>query len=72
MKNSIDIPITLENENEKWHLLRIPYQGEKEGYLIKPVKRNLKKILTNSVKPQITYTGRKFRSLLNIFILVNL
>ena len=29
MKNSIDVPITLDNENEKRHLLTIPYQGEK-------------------------------------------
>ena len=27
------------------------------------MKRNLKKILPNNVKPQITYTGRKLRSL---------
>ena len=60
MKNSIDVPITLENENEKPHLLTNPYQGEKRDYLIESMKRNLKKTLPNSVKPQITYTGRKF------------
>ena len=60
MKNSIDVPITLENKNEKRHLLTNPYQGEKKDYLIKSMKRNLKKTLPNSVKPQITYTGRKF------------
>ena len=63
MKNSIAVPITLENENEKRHLLTIPYQGEKGDHLIKSVKGNLKKILRNNVKPQITYTGRKLESL---------
>ena len=29
MKNSIAVPITLENENEKESLLTIQYQGEK-------------------------------------------
>ena len=43
--------------------ITIPYQGEKGDYLIKSVKRNLKKILPNNVKPQITYTGRKLGSL---------
>ena len=61
MKNSIEVSITLENENEKRHLFTIPYQGEKGDY--KSIKRNLKKILPNSVKPQITYTGRKHGSL---------
>ena len=62
MKNSIDVPITLENENEKRHLLTNPYQGEKGDYLIRSMKRNLKKTLPNNVKPQITHTGRKMRS----------
>ena len=43
--------------------LTIPYQGEKGDYLIKSMKRNLKKVLHNNVKPQITYTGRKLGSL---------
>ena len=59
MENSIAVPIALENENKKRHLLTILYQGEKEDYLIKSLKRNLKKILLNNVKPRITYTGRK-------------
>ena len=63
MKNSIDVPITLDNENEKRRLLTIPYQGEKGDYLIKFMKRNLKKILPNNMKSQITYTGRKLGSL---------
>ena len=63
MKNSTEVPITLEDKNEKRHLLTIPYQGEKEDYLIKSMKRNLKKILPNNVKPQISYTGRKLGSL---------
>ena len=63
IKNSISVPITLENENEKQHSLTIPYKGEKGDYLIKSMKRNLKKILPNNVKPQITYTGRKLGSL---------
>ena len=63
IKNSIAVPITLENENEKQHLLTIPYQGEKGDYLIKSMKRNLKKILPNNVKPQITYRGKKLGSL---------
>ena len=29
MENSIAVPITLENENEKRHLLPVTYQGEK-------------------------------------------
>ena len=62
-KNNIEVRITLENENEKWHWLTIPYQGKKGDYLIKSMKRNLKKILPNNVKPQITYTGRKLGSL---------
>ena len=36
--NSIAVPITLENESEKQHLLTIPYQGEKGDYLIKSMK----------------------------------
>ena len=63
MKNSIAVPITLENENDKPHLLTIPYQGEKGDYFISSMKRNLKKVLPNNVKPQITYTGRKLGSL---------
>ena len=63
MKNSIKVPIKFENKNEKQHLLPILYQGEKGDYLIKSMKRNLKKILPNNVKPQITYTGRKLGSL---------
>ena len=63
LKNSIEVSITLENENEKRHLLTNPYQGEKRDYLIKSMERNLKKILPNNVKPQITYTGRKLGSL---------
>ena len=63
MKNSIAVPITLENENDKRHLLAIPYQGEKGDYFISSMKRNLKKVLPNNVKPQITYTGRKLGSL---------
>ena len=39
--------------------LTIPYQREKDDYLIKSMKRNLKKILLNNVKPEITYIGRK-------------
>ena len=34
MKNSTEVPITLENESEKRYLLTIPYQGEKGDYLI--------------------------------------
>ena len=63
MKNSIAVAITLENENEKQHLLTIPYQGENGDYLIKSMKINLEKVLSNNVKPQITYTGRKLASL---------
>ena len=59
MKNSIAVPITLENENEKESLLTIQYQGEKGDYLINSMKRNLKKILPNKEKPQITYKRRK-------------
>ena len=59
IKNSIEVPITLENENEKQHLLTIPHQREKGDYLIKSMKRNLKKILPSNMKPQITYTGKK-------------
>ena len=59
MKNSIAVPITLENENEKESLLTIQYQGEKGDYLINSMKRNLKKILPNKAKPQITYKRRK-------------
>ena len=63
MKSCIAVYATLKNENEKRHLLTIPYQGEKEDYLIKSMKRNLKKILPNNVKPQIKYTERKLGSL---------
>ena len=49
MKNSTDVPITLENKNKKQHLRAIPYKGEKGYYLIKSIKRNLKKILPNNV-----------------------
>ena len=66
MKNSIEVPITLEKENEKRCLLTIPYQGEKGDHLIKSMKRNLKKILPNNVKPQITYTERKLGLLFRI------
>ena len=57
--NSTEVPITLKNENKKRHLLTIPYLGQKGTYLIKFMKRNLKKILPNNLKPQITYTGKK-------------
>ena len=43
MKKSIAVLITLENENKKWYLVTIPYQGEKGNYLITSMKRNLKK-----------------------------
>ena len=46
MKNSIEVPITLENKNEKRHLLIIPYQGEKGDYLIKSMKKKLEKDIT--------------------------
>ena len=59
MKKSIAVLITLENENKKRYLLAIPYQGEKGNYLITSMKRNLKKVLPNNMKPQITYRGRK-------------
>ena len=59
MKNSIAVSITVENENEKQHLLTIPYQGEKGDYLMKSMKRNFKQALPNNLKSQITYTGRK-------------
>ena len=62
MKNSIAVPITLENDSEKQHSFTIPYQGEKGEYLMKSIKRNLKKILPNNLKPQITYTRRKLGS----------
>ena len=38
MKNSIEVPITLENENKKRQLLTIPYQDEKGDCLIKSMK----------------------------------
>ena len=41
----------------------LQFQGKKGDYLIKFMKRNLKKMLPNNVKPQITYTGRKLGSL---------
>ena len=66
MKNSITVPITFENEKVKQHLLTIAYQDEKGDYLIKSMNRNLKKILPNNVKPQITYRGRKLGSLFQI------
>ena len=50
MKNSIAVPITLENKIKKQHLLTIPYLDEKGDYLIKSMKRNLKKILCNNLK----------------------
>ena len=46
MKNSIEVPITLENKNEKQHLLIIPYQGEKGDYLLKSMKKKLEKDIT--------------------------
>ena len=62
MKNSIEATITLEKENEKRHLLTIPYKSEKGDNLVKFMKRNLKNILLNNVKPQIRYTGRRLGS----------
>ena len=38
MKNSTEVPITLENENKKRQLLTIPYQDEKGDCLIKAMK----------------------------------
>ena len=46
MKNSIEVPITLENKSEKRHLLIIPYQGEKGDYLLKSMKKKLEKDIT--------------------------
>ena len=43
MKNSIDVPITLENENEKRHLLASSYQGV-EGDLV--YEKKLEKYIT--------------------------
>ena len=47
MKNSIDVPITLENKNEKQHVLTVSCQGEKRDYLFKLMKRNLKILETS-------------------------
>ena len=43
MKNSIEVPITLENENKKRQLLTIPYQDEKGDCLIKSMKETWKR-----------------------------
>ena len=61
MDNNIAVPIKLENKNVKPHL-----QGEKGDYLIKSMKRSLKKILPNNVKPQIIYIGSKLGTLFQI------
>ena len=66
MKNNIAVPITIENKNERRHLLTIPYQGDKGDYVIKFMNRNLKTMLPNNVKPQIIYTRRKLGTLFQI------
>ena len=43
----------------KSHLLVIPYGGSKGEYLIKSMKRELKRLLPTNVDPRIAYTGTK-------------
>ena len=44
---------------EKQPLLVLPYQGKKGGHVLKSLKKGMRKILPNNVKPRIAFTGRK-------------
>ena len=52
-------------ENKK-HLLLLPYHGEKGNYVIKSLKKQIRKLLPENVKAQVTYTGRKIKQSSNI------
>ena len=44
---------------EKQPLLVLPYQGKKGDHVLKLLKKGMRKILPNNVKPRIAFTGRK-------------
>ena len=52
-------------ENKK-HLLLLPYHGEKGNYVIKSLKKQIRKLLPENVKAQVTYTGTKLDACFNL------
>ena len=58
------------NENlgneDKHHLLLLPYQGEKGLHLAKSLKRNLRKLLPSTVTAKIGFTGKKLSACFQI------
>ena len=52
------------------HVKIFAYQGQKGDYLIKSKKANLKNILPNNVKPQITYGGYILSSTIHMIYLI--
>ena len=49
----------LEANNDKLHVLTLPYAGPKGNAIIKRMNNKIQRILPNNVKTRITYTGRK-------------
>ena len=52
-------------ENKK-HLLLLPYHGEKDNYVIKSLKKQVRKLLLENVKAQVTYMGTKLGTCFNL------
>ena len=52
-------------ENKK-HLLLLPYHGEKGNYVIKSLKKQVRKLLLKNVKAQVTYMGTKLGTCFNL------
>ena len=52
-------------ENKK-HLLLLPYHGEKGNYVIKSLKKQVRKLLLENVKAQVTYMGTKLGTCFNL------
>ena len=44
---------------EKQHLLLVPYQGKKRDFIIKSVKKRMKNLLPTNIRTKIGFTGSK-------------
>ena len=51
---------------DKYHLLLLPYQGEKSLHLTKSLKRNLKNFLPSTVKANIGFTDKELSTCFQI------
>ena len=54
---------SVENKN---HLLLLPYHGEKGNYVIKSLKKQIRKLLSENVKAQVTYIGTRLGTCFNL------